>query len=429
MSRRHTLRAATHAYDLANPPVGARINLGPVAVRLGVTITDMATACGISRSAVANLLSNKWPVKTPADQIRTCLLSLAGERGATDEELAQLFHAHTTHAPTLPAGPQPMTDLHGRALPRRPRSAAPLPPADPEDPDMLLPKQTLTPQARKHFKLFTSPFASEVVNDEMMFLGEQFSYVREVAWQCSQTSSFVAIVGESGAGKTTVLEDLESRLQRESRGVILMKPSVLGMEGDDRPLKSTDILHAVITKLDPSGSVPQTDQARTARARKLLASSIQAGNMHLVVVEEAHSLSDVTLKHLKRMHEVRDGRRPMLGILLLGQPELKLRLDSGLRNGTLREVAQRCEVAELLPLDADLKAYLERRVSAVGKVLADYIDDDAIEEVRQRLMRKEGSRTVSMCYPLAVNNLITKALNEAAATGLPRITRNLIKMV
>jgi type II secretory pathway predicted ATPase ExeA len=140
-------------------------------------------------------------------------------------------------------------------------------------------------------------------------------------------------------------------------------------------------------------------------------------------------MPDATLKHLKRLHELRDGRRPLLGILLLAQPELKLRLAAGLRSGTLREVAQRCEVVELLPLDSDLKPYLERRAAAANLRLADLVDDDAIECVRSRLTRKMGASAVSMCYPLAVNNLVTRALNHAAQLGEPRVTRDVVQVV
>lgn len=297
---------------------------------------------------------------------------------------------------------------------------------------MLMPKQALSPQARRHFKLFVNPFDGEVTTDEQMFSGADFAYVREAAWQCSQTGGFVALTGESGAGKTTVLNDLEARLQREARGVILIKPGVLGMEETDtrgKTMKSADILHAVITTLDASKPVPQTLQARTVRAHKLLAASAQAGAQHLLVVEEAHSMPDATLKHLKRLHELRDGRRPLLGILLLAQPELKLRLAAGLRSGTLREVSQRCEVVELLPLDSDLKPYLERRAQAAGQQLAELMDDAAIEHVRSRLTRKQGASAVSMCYPLAVNNLVTRCLNHAAQLGEPRVTRDVVQVV
>lgn len=297
---------------------------------------------------------------------------------------------------------------------------------------MLLPKQALSPQARRHFRLFTNPFDGEVQRDEHFFAGDDMRYVREAAWQCSQNGGFAAIVGESGAGKTTVLADLEARLLAEARGVIVIRPSVLGMEESNakgQMLKSTDILHAVITTLQPEATVPQTLQARTVRAAKMLTSSAEAGAAHLLVIEEAHGLPDHTLKHLKRLHELRLGRRNLLGILLLAQPELKLRLANGLRTGVLREVAQRVEIVELLPLDADLRGYLQCRADAAGAKLADLADDGAVEALRLRLTRKTNTGAVSMCYPLAVNNMMTRALNMAAEIGAPLVTRDVITSI
>lgn len=399
-----------------------RLMLGVVAASLNVSYTDLADQAGVSRSAIYSLATyGHWPKRQDQRVLRRKLEIYLEQRGASLDQLKVLFE---------PAG-----SFKGSS-----RGAAPLKPAAAraatthhfEDDEMLLPKQALSPQARRHFKLFSNPFEGEVTTDEMMFVGDEFAYVREATWQCAQTGGFVALCGESGAGKTTVLADLESRLERDPRGVLVIKPSVLGMEENDlkgKTLKSADILHAIVAQLDPLSPMPQTLQARTVRAQKLLAASVQTGNTHLLVVEEAHSMPDATLKHLKRLHELRQGRRPLLGILLLAQPELKMRLANGLRSGSLREVAQRCEVVELLPLDGDLRAYLERRVEAAKRKLHELLDEGAVEHIRERLMRRVGTQRVSMCYPLAVNNLVTRALNEAASLGVPVVTREVVVAV
>lgn len=415
-------------FDYTNPPVGTRLKLGLTAALLKITISDMADATGIGRATVHRLLSNEFPARQQAGAVRAALVDLFIERGATDEQVAELFHAHGSKPSRNGA-----TDKHGRPNgPRQP--AATTTPATPQEdePEMLLPKQALTPQAARHFKLFRNPFDGEVTTDSQFFAGDDIRYVREAAWQCAKNGGFVAVVGESGAGKTTIQADLEERLKSDPQSVIVIKPGVLGLEQSNnrgQVLKSADILHAVITTIDPAATVPQTLQARTVRATKMLNASAETGNMHLLVIEEAHSLPDATLKHLKRLHEIRQGRRSLLGILLLAQPELKVRFGAGLRSGALREVAQRCEVVELLPLDNDLGAYLACRADAVNVKLASLIDDAAITALRTRMTRKTGNGAVSMCYPLAVNNMLTKAMNEAAALGAPVVTRDVIAAV
>lgn len=427
MSRAQSLRAVKAPYDVANPPAGVRLVLGQVATRLGVTVTQMAEATGISRTAIADLLTNTWPVKTDGQQIRTALLQLMEARGATDDELATLFHARGHHQ--AEGGQQPGASRRP-VLAQQASREHPAEPGATEEEDMLPMKAVLTPQARRHFKLLTNPFDGQVRSDAQMFRGAEYDYVAEAAWQCAQTSGFVAIVGESGAGKTTVLEDLEARLEREQRRVVLFKPGVLGMEPSDRKghtLRSNDILHSIVSVLAADQPVPQREQALTLRTRKLLSASASMGNDHLLVVEEAHCLPDATLKHLKRLHEQRDGRRSLLGILLLAQPELKSRLLRGTLDGSLREVAQRCELVELLPLANDIKPYLATRAAAVNVDISRLITDDGVAAILDRLAIRDAKRAVSLAYPLAVNNLMIRALNKAADVGAPVVDAAVVR--
>lgn len=429
--------------DVADPPEGVRIELGVTAGQLKVSVTELAEASGISRTSIFSIISdNRWPVRADRDRIKAAIEELMRQRGATEDQVAVLWHAHV--AAKGPRRDHFDDDRYGRALgtPRRSRpmtgSAAERPHPDitnTKDTDVLLPKQTLSPAARKAFTLFANPFDGEVVSDEQMFTNGEVAYIREALHQCAVGGRFVALVGESGAGKTTIQGDLEARIERDHKSVLMIKPSVLGMEDNDtrgKTLKATDILAAIIAALDPLATMPQTLEARSKRVAKLLAASIEGGWQHLLVIEEAHCLPEATLKHLKRLHELRLGRKPMLGILLLAQPELALKLDP--RRANLREVTQRCEVVHLLPLDGDLKPYLEHRAKAAGRALGDFIDDAGVEEIRARLTVKRPAvngkpSATSLLYPLAVNNLMTAALNVAADLGAPVVGRDVVRAV
>lgn len=414
-----TPRATRERFALENPPEGQRLRISVLAGELEITVTEMATAADISRAAISDLITaNRWPKKTPREDIEKALRDLFASRGVAAEDLETLFHAHVRR--------QRVRDVPGLV-----RTAPPT--IEQEITDMLLAKHSLTPGAKRAFTLFNNPFDGEVTSESEMFVSGEIRYVREACWQTAINGSFVAVMGESGAGKTTLLCDLEDRILKSSQPIIVIKPAVVAMEEREsvgKMLKAGDILAAIILTLDPNVTVKQTSEARMRQAAASLENSTKNGNSHLLVIEEAHSLPVPTLRHLKRLQEhTRLGRRNMIGILLLGHPELKHNIEK------VREVAQRCEQVTLMPLDGELKKYLEHRAQLANQDISKLITDDGIDALRQRLTveRKGGfgkqATFVSLLYPLAVNNLMTAALNTAAELGAPIVNKDVVRSI
>ena len=135
-----------------------------------------------------------------------------------------------------------------------------------------------------------------------------------------------------------------------------------------------------------------------------------------------------TLKHLKRFLELKQGLGRLLGICLVAQPELQKLLSD--RSQEVREVVQRLEQIELLPLDNDLEAYLKHKFERVQVAVADVFEADAYDALRARLVHvpRGGSAAdaISLCYPLVVNNLVARAMNAAAAAGWPKVDAQVI---
>jgi type II secretory pathway predicted ATPase ExeA len=413
------VRATRERFAPENPPDGQRLRISVLAGELGITLDDMAAVAGISRTAVGDLItSNRWPKRTPRETIEAALRGLFAERNVSPQDLAELFHAHTAR--------RRLQKVDGLVR-------TPPPTIDQEITDMLLAKHSLTPGAKKAFTLFTNPFDGEVTSESEMFVSGEIRFVREACWQTAVNGSFVSVMGESGAGKTTLLCDLEDRILTSHQPVIVIKPAVVAMEEREsagKMLKAGDILAAIILTLDPNVTVKQTSEARMRQAAASLENSTKNGNSHLLVIEEAHSLPVATLRHLKRLQEhTRLGRRNMIGILLLGHPELKHNIEK------VREVAQRCEQVTLMPLDGELRKYLEHRAQLAGHDINKLISDDGIEALRQRLTveRKGGfgkqATYVSLLYPLAVNNLMTAALNTAAELGAPVVNKDVVRSI
>jgi type II secretory pathway predicted ATPase ExeA len=296
---------------------------------------------------------------------------------------------------------------------------------------MLLQNAPLTPEARKHFGLPRNPFVDDVQSTDDVFQSPSVRYVRAALMDCAQHHGFCAVVGESGAGKSTLAEDLEERIKAEGRDVMVIRPYVLAMEASDtkgKTLKSSHIAESIAYALDPNLKVKSSPEARFRQVHELLRASRKAGRRHLLVIEEAHCLPVATLKHLKRFLELKDGMQRLIGVALIGQPELRDRLGS--QNADVREVAQRCEVVTLDPLDADLEAYLRHKFARFDLKLDQVLAADAADAIRARLIHMprggKPSDARSLCHPLVVNNLMCRAMNAAAKAGWPVVDAQVI---
>ncbi|MDK4708522.1 AAA family ATPase [Kingella negevensis] len=304
-----------------------------------------------------------------------------------------------------------------------------------KDTEMLLRKSALSQATRQHFGVVRDPFNDEIQSAQDIFLTPDVRYVREAMFQTATQGGFMAVVGESGAGKSTLREDLQDRINREGRQVVMIEPYVLAMEDNDqkgKTLKAVHIAEAILEAVSPNTSPKRSPEARFRQIHKALADSAKAGNKHVLVIEEAYCLPLPTLKHLKRFFELKNGFERLIGIVLIGQTELGQKLSEN--NPNVREVVQRCEVVTLLPLtDGKLQGYLKHKFERVGVNVADVLTDNAIDAIAARLTvtsrNKNQLQQQSLLYPLAVNNLVSAAMNEAAGLGFSKVDADIVKGV
>lgn len=396
------------------------MRLGRILQKRGVT--RMALACGIGLSpATITLLLNyrKWPKRWPEEEIRKRILDFMDDPELGDE----IFEEYD------PAEEEPEEEEESPA-PAATEDEA-------EDPDqskadseleniMLLRKQALTPKTRQAFGLVRDPFA-EVRNADEVFANAEFRYVRESLRQTAKHGGFLAVVGESGAGKSTLRRDLVQWANDDEPSVTIIEPYVLGLEDNDmkgKTLKAGHIAEAIMAKIAAGETLRRSPEARFRQVHAALRESHRAGHRHVLVIEEAHGLPIPTLKHLKRFYELEDGFSKLISIVLIGQSELAIKLDE--RNPNVREVVQRCEVVTLRPIDMELEGYLAHRFRLAGRELADVMDESAVEALRKKL---SGRGDYSVLYPLAINNVLAAALNEAAKLGVPKLNADLIREV
>lgn len=402
--------------SLVNPPLGlrsrmrdARVSMRTLHKRLG-DVRHGKHGQRISQTSLYYLaLHGLWPTGYDIDQLRgeieTALKAMGVSTEGIWEPEAATSDSHTrnpTEAPNSEEGGAPIYDN-------------PIP-----EPEML------SEAARRHFGFTRHPFVNEIDGPQDLVFSRDARYVREAMYYAAKHCGFLAVIGESGAGKSILRKDLLDRLRRGGDNVTVVQPTI----PDKKQLTAHHICQAILR--DISSQTPKNDLERLAnQVQNALLDSSAAGNTHCLLIEEAHDLTIHALKYLKRFWEIEDGFKKLISIVLIGQSELGKRLDEK-RHPDLREVIRRCEVATLRPLGDDVPAYLEhklRRFNPNQRGLDAFFEPGAVEAVRQRLLRtRQGSNIPEdHTYPMNVNNLVVRALNAAVELGFNKVTADLVR--
>lgn len=412
---------------------GGRLNLRGVLTLLQRKQAELARFCRVSGASI-NLICNfgQWPTERSRsrghpgeEELRPLIEQFLRMSGATEEQVATAFNE------------APSTTCANRSCPMAADAAISGPQAHSQTEDNnMLRHHRLTPEARQHFRIPRDPFVDEMHSDADVFQSDDIRYVRATLRQTAKHGGMLGVIAQSGGGKSTLRHDLEQWITDNGEPIRLTMPYVLGMGTKDRqskPLLADDLTRALFRTLDPTGSVPQNTQTRAERMHQLLVEGHRVGQRHALVIEEAHDLATPTLKHLKRFYELQVGFRKMLAVILIGQNELLKKLSE--QNPEVREVVQRLEIIQVPPLDNNLEAYLRFKLDRVEASFDSIFEADAMAAIRERLRGTETenrgghrvTKSVSQCHPLAVNNLVSAAMNEAVRIGAPKVSGALIE--
>lgn len=409
------------------------VKLKGLLLRNGLTISKFAQEIKqakdvpLSGTAMYQIINHSYfPRSTPEAEIRGQIRDRLLAHGIPEAEMADMwdheadggdpwrqrhpFGAHVGQASVKPAG---------FGLSRKPANR-PQPDFEPMETQML------SPQAKRHFNLFRDPFVNDVNEPADIYMSDSQRYILEAMLQTARLSSITAIIAESGAGKSTIRKLLQHKISTECQNIRMIFPHTL----DKSKLNTGSICTAIIKDIEPDTTVRSSLEGQARQVKEVLLRSARAGFKHVLMIEEAHDLSIQTLKYLKRFHEIEtdDGFGKVLAIILVGQPELKIKLDVN-RYPQAREFINRCEIATLDAMHNQVGAYLKHKFDRCNVNFDAIFEAAAVDAIRDRWTKVDpATRQVkTQLYPLIINNTATRAMNRAAELGLPVVPADLIK--
>jgi len=185
-----------------------------------------------------------------------------------------------------------------------------------------------------------------------------------------QRLGFIAVTGEVGCGKTTVIKALLAQLPDSVRTSLLLNPT----------LSDLQLLEAIVQDFGlpwlqreeaaaprPSGQpARKTRAALMAALNRFLLEQQAQGRTAVLIIDEAQTLATRTLEQIRLVSNLETPKDKLLQIILVGQPEL----DDTLSDPRLRPLRQRIAVrCRLQPLAAgEVGAYIAHRLRVAGAV-------------------------------------------------------------
>ena len=258
----------------------------------------------------------------------------------------------------------------------------------------------------EHFGLTEYPFS---LTPDPRFAVVTPAYTEILAglyYGIEMAKGLTVVIGEVGTGKTMALRWIIRRLQSGVLASYIVNPH----------LTVDDFYHHLSSMLGIKQWSNKSDLLN--QLGSLLEQRHQRGLRTILIVDEAHELSDQVLEEIRLLLNFENDTAKFLQVILTGQPELTVRLRQPNLRQLKQRVAFRCKVG-LIPDVEEVGKYITERLKIAGNSKAHLFEQDAIELIYQY---SEG-------IPRQVNNLCDNALLTAYSMGTKKVTRKIIEEV
>jgi general secretion pathway protein A len=206
----------------------------------------------------------------------------------------------------------------------------------------------------KFYGLKTLPFN---ITSNPNFFFESISHKEALScllYGISSKTGLMLITGEVGTGKTTLCKTLISKIPRETKTSFILNPC----------FSDVQLLCAVIEDFGLN-LVKKNRLEIIKKLNEFLVDINSKGGNAVLIIDEAQNLTARQLEQIRLLSNLETSQDKLLQIILVGQPELKTKLEQF----NLRQIRQRiCVKYNILPLAQDeVKNYIEFRLDVAGK--------------------------------------------------------------
>ena len=221
-----------------------------------------------------------------------------------------------------------------------------------------------------------------------------------------ENKGFVVVTGEIGSGKTTLLNYLLNQISGNLQVGLVNNTNILPSEFLKMVCKEFE--------LDPRTS----DKAELIDIFSgFLIEQFAAGERVVLIIDEAQNLTNDTMEEIRMLSNIETEKHHLIQIILVGQPELRFKL----QQSNLKQFAQRVTVhCHLKGLEKDeVKEYVEHRLEVGGSERFDIFDPETIEKISD----------YSLGIPRLIDILCDSALVYGFADGLETISTAILDNV
>jgi general secretion pathway protein A len=259
---------------------------------------------------------------------------------------------------------------------------------------------------KEFFGLEDTPFTLTPDPRFIVFTPSYNEVLASLYYGLENAKGLIVLTGEVGTGKTTALRWILRRLDSSVLAAYVFNPR----------LSIDEFYHHVTQMLNIKD---WTNKAELLQVMgKVLEERHRRGLRTVLIIDEAHELSDYVLEEIRLLMNFESDNAKHLQIVLTGQPELREKLNQPNLRQLKQRVALRCKM-HALPNSDEVERYITERLLIGGSDQPNIFTPGAIDFIFQC---SEG-------IPRQINNLCDNAMLAAYAAGEQIIGRQIIEDV